>query len=72
MPNNKEYQDAYNKMYYQAHKEYLNMRRGCYKKTYKPKPKKDRVPRPIVAEPYVTPERKEIVEIKTGDFIIEW
>jgi len=32
MPNNKEYQDAYNKQYYQANKEYLDNRRKMNKK----------------------------------------
>jgi hypothetical protein len=70
MPNNKEYQDAYNKRYYQAQKEYLNWVRGCYKKT--PKPKKAREPKPVVVEPYIEPERKDVIEIKTGNFLIEW
>jgi hypothetical protein len=70
MPNNKEYQDAYNKRYYQAQKEYLNWVRGCYKKTSKPK--KERNPKPVVVEPYIEPERKDVIEIKTGNFLIEW
>ena len=68
MPNNKEYQDAYNKMYYLAHKEFLNMRRGCYKRT--PKPKKVKVQKPLKLDP--EPERKEVVSVKTGDYLITW
>lgn len=75
MPNNKEYQDAYNKMYYQANKEFLNWKRSCYKRTYKPKPKKER-PLPIIEIPEIPPpeikEREAIVGIKEGNFLIEW
>jgi hypothetical protein len=74
MPNNKEYQDAYNKRYYQAFKEMI---RGFYVPTSESrkerKPRKERAPKPVVVvEPYIEPERKEVIEIKTGNFLIEW
>jgi hypothetical protein len=73
MPNNKEYQDAYNKAYYQAHKEYLNMTRGLRRKNKKTtKPAKIPKEKEWVLNPIPEPERPAVVEIKEGDFLVTW
>lgn len=72
MPNNKEYQDAYNKMYYQANKEFLNWRRQCYKRLNYPKPRKIRPFKIPVLPPPEVIKREVVVGIKEGSFLIEW
>jgi hypothetical protein len=86
MPNNKEYQDAYNKLYYQANKEYLNKRReeNRKKKLAEKKPRVKIIEQPniIPKEPKVTVTDKlkpqttqtidDSIKINHGNFIISW